>query len=196
MTAIAPSPSDPDAILAGVEFGAVVLSEDGGQTWSPHLSGALRDCPTLHYHNSNGNYAYEAGGGIRGGASLSRDGGHTWQKSKNGFGKSYGIAFASDPVNPDIWYTCLGSGTGYSAGENPRIYLYRSNGQGWHPIGWEPHPLSELSTVLVTSPGAPDHLYAGLSREDVMHSVDHGDTWNRLPLNPGSIWHGLIVING
>jgi len=194
VTAIAPSPTDPEVLLAGIEFGAVVLSEDGGQTWSPHISGTLRDCHTLHFHNSNGNYAYEAGGS-GGGASISRDGGRTWQKSNDGFAKSYGITSASDPLDPNIWYTCLGSGPANSASENPRIYLYRSNGQGWHPIGWEPHPLSELPTVLVTSPEAPGQLYAGLSRGDVMHSVDYGDTWNRLPFNLGAIWHGLIVLD-
>ena len=31
--AIAISPEDPDVVLAGIEFGAVVLSTDGGRTW-------------------------------------------------------------------------------------------------------------------------------------------------------------------
>jgi len=65
--AIAISPKDPEIILAGVELGAVVRSQDGGNTWSAHLKGALRDCHSLIFHSTNGNWAYE-GGGSGGGA--------------------------------------------------------------------------------------------------------------------------------
>ncbi len=39
---IAISPTDPNVLMAGVEFGAVVRSEDGGKTWSNHKRGAIR----------------------------------------------------------------------------------------------------------------------------------------------------------
>ena len=59
---IATSPTDPQVVLAGIEFGAVVRSEDGGETWSRHRRGALRDCHSLQFHHTNGNWAYQAGG--------------------------------------------------------------------------------------------------------------------------------------
>ena len=71
---LAVSPSDSRVLLAGIEFGAVIRSEDGGETWSRHLKGTLRDCHTMKFHASDGNWAYEAGGS-GGGASVSRDGG-------------------------------------------------------------------------------------------------------------------------
>ena len=37
------SPIDPNIILAGIELGGVLRSEDGGQTWSRHRRGALLD---------------------------------------------------------------------------------------------------------------------------------------------------------
>jgi hypothetical protein len=67
------SPTDPNVIVAGVEFGALVRSEDGGRTWSNHRKGALRDCHSLTFHATNGNWVYEGGGG----ATVSRDGGLT-----------------------------------------------------------------------------------------------------------------------
>ena len=71
---IALSPTDPNVLLAGIEFGAVVRSRDGGQTWSGHRKGSLRDCHSLTFHQSNGDWVYQAGGS-GGGASLSQDGG-------------------------------------------------------------------------------------------------------------------------
>jgi hypothetical protein len=97
--AIAISPEDPNAIVAGIEFGAVVRSEDGGRTWSGHLPGTLRDCHQLIFHHANGRWAYEAGG-TGGGASFSRDGGKTWHKAGRGPEKHYGVTCATDPEDP------------------------------------------------------------------------------------------------
>ena len=38
------SPTDQNVIIAGIEFGAVVRSTNGGETWEDHRPGALRDC--------------------------------------------------------------------------------------------------------------------------------------------------------
>jgi photosystem II stability/assembly factor-like uncharacterized protein len=74
--AVAPSPTESEMLLAGIEAGAVVRSEDGGKTWSRHRRGALRDCHSLKFHATNGNWVYEAGG-TGGGAAFSQDGGRT-----------------------------------------------------------------------------------------------------------------------
>jgi photosystem II stability/assembly factor-like uncharacterized protein len=189
------SPRDPNVMLAGIELGGVLRSEDGGKTWSKHLRRALRDCHSLKTHATNGEWVYEAGG-TGGGASLSQDGGKTWQKAKRGLAKNYGIVCAADPEKPEIWYVCVGPSPFNSFGENPEIYLYRSNaGAGWKPIGWNPHPLMETPTALVTSPDAPGGLYAGLKNGDVWHTADYGDSWDKLPFNLGGIWYSLLVLD-
>jgi photosystem II stability/assembly factor-like uncharacterized protein len=192
--AIAPSPTEPDVLLAGVEFGAVVRSEDGGRSWSRHRTGALRDCHSLKFHHSNGRWVYQAGG-TGGGASFSQDGGHTFSKAKHGLAKNYGIVCAADPGKPEIWYVCVAPSPFNAFGDNPQIYLYRAEGgAGWQPIGWEPHPMTAAPTALVTQPDAPGHLYAGLPNGDVWHTADYGDTWEKMPFNLGSIWFSLLVI--
>ena len=192
--AIAPSPTEPDVILAGVEFGAVVRSADGGETWSRHRRGALRDCHSLKFHAVSGEWAYEAGG-TGGGASFSRDGGRSFQKAGRGLTKHYGIVCAADPEKPEIWYVCVGRSPFNAFGKNPKVYLYRATGGAvWQPVGWEAHPLRATPTALVTLPGAPGHLYAGLTNGDVWHSPDYGDTWARLPFNLKSIWFSMIVL--
>ena len=193
---IAPSPTDPDVILAGVELGAVVRSEDGGQTWSRHRQGSLRDCHSLKFHARNGAWAYEAGG-TGGGASFSRDGGVTFRKAKRGLAKNYGIVCAADPEKPEIWYVCVAPGPMNAFGKEPEIYLYRATGgAGWQPIGWDTHPLPVTPTALTTVPSAPGHLYAGLHNGDVWHTADYGDSWQKLPFNLGGIWFSLLVLPG
>jgi photosystem II stability/assembly factor-like uncharacterized protein len=78
---IALSPRDPEVILAGIELGAVLRSDDAGRTWSTHRKGALRDCHTLTFHAKDGRWAYESGGSGAG-ASISRDGGQTWSQPR------------------------------------------------------------------------------------------------------------------
>lgn len=191
---IAPSPTDRDVILAGVEFGAVVRSADGGQTWSRHRPGALRDCHSLKFHALDGNWVYQAGG-TGGGASVSRDSGLTFRKAKRGLAKNYGIVCAADPENPQIWYACVAPSPFNAFGEHAEIYLYRATAAGdWQPIGWEPHPLSVAPTALTTVPAAPGQLYAGLQDGGVWHTSDYGDTWQKLPFSFQGIWYSLLVI--
>lgn len=193
---IAPSPTEPDVVLAGVEFGAVVRSDDGGQTWSRHRRGALRDCHSLKFHSRDGRWAYEAGG-TGGGAAFSQDGGRTFRKAKKGLARNYGIVCAADPDKPEIWYVCVAPGPRNAFGQNPEIYLYRAAGAaGWQPIGWAPHPLPVAPTALTTADGAPGHLYAGLYDGDVWRSTDYGDTWTKLPFNLGGVWFSLLVLKG
>lgn len=192
--AITLSPTEPDILLAGIEFGATVRSSDGGKTWSSHLKGSLRDCHSLTFHAANGDWVYEAGG-TGGGASLSRDGGRTWTKMKSGLAKHYGVACAADPERPEIWYVSVAPGPGKAYGEEPQAYLYRaSGGADWQPIGWEAHPMGQMPIALATDKDAPGHLYAGTTAGQVWHSADYGDTWQKLPFEFASAWRSMIVV--
>ncbi|MGA9533936.1 MAG: hypothetical protein WBR18_14545 [Anaerolineales bacterium] len=190
---LAPSPTDSDVLLAGVEFGAVVRSSDGGETWSRHRTGALRDSHSLTFHGQDGDWAYQAGG-TGGGVAYSRDGGRTFIKANKGLEKHYGIVCGADPVQPEIWYVCVGSGPGNAFGDDPAVYLYRATGgAGWEPIGWASHPLSETPTAIGTLPGASGELFVGVRGGDVYHSTDYGDNWQVLPFNLGGIWFSLVI---
>jgi photosystem II stability/assembly factor-like uncharacterized protein len=191
---ITPSPTDRNVVLAGIEFGAVVRSEDGGKSWSSHRSGALRDCHSLKFHAVSGQWAYQAGG-TGGGASFSRDGGKTFLKAKKGLAKHYGIVCAADPVQPEIWYVCVAASPFKAFGSESNAYLYRAAGdENWQPIGWQAHPLLETPSALVTVPGQAGHLYAGLHKGDIWHTADYGDTWSRLPFSFEGIWFSLLII--
>ncbi len=201
--AIAPSPNDPDVLMAGIEAGALARSTDGGQTWSSHPRKALRDCHSLIFHQSDGRLVLEGGGGGPG-VAASRDGGVTWTQPSRGLGKKYGWMVAADPVRPEVWYL--------SASEFPSLlrgnftppahddgragaHIYRAVGGGpWEALGGGlPEPLDYMAYALVTDPAAPGHLYAGLSHGEVWHTADYGDSWRQLPFQLDGVQRTMIV---
>lgn len=201
--ALAFSPSDPEMLLAGVEFGAVVRSTDGGRSWSKHRKGALRDCHTLVTHASNGDWAYEAGG-TGGGAAVSRDGGQTWQRPKDGVDRPYGWSVAADPQRPEVWYFSAAPQASLfsfppippahvDGQANAAIYRCIGTGSCEKLSGGLPEPLDFMAYTLLTDPHNPGHVYAGMSDGDVWHSQDHGDVWTKLPVNLGHIWRTLVL---
>lgn len=188
------SPTDPGVVLAGVEFGAVVRSTDGGDSWSSHLSGSLRDCHCLTFHASDGDWVYEAGG-TGGGVAYSRDGGETWHKRKDGLDRHYGWACAADPAKPEVWYASLAPGPGKAhGGGRAEAFVYRAvGGAPWQklPVG-SSGPLASMPYALLTERGSPGHLHAGMANGQVWHSADYGDSWTKLPFTFSAIRHGLL----
>ncbi len=194
--AIALSPSDPNTILVGIEFGAVVQSLDGGQTWSGHRRGALRDCHSLTFHVTHGDWVYESGGSVVG-VSVSRDAGATWTQPKEGLDRHYGWAVAADPAHPEVWYASVAPSPWKAHSEhNAQAAIFRSiGGAAWQPLaGGLPQPLNHMPYALLTDPVAPGHVYAGLSNGEVWHSTDHGETWHQLSLNLGNIHRTLLLL--
>jgi hypothetical protein len=197
------SPENPQVILAGIEAGAVLRSEDGGKSWTKHLRGADRDPHSLKFHPSDGKWVYEAGG-VRGPA-FSQDGGKTWRKPLEGLGPKYGWRVAADPLQPEIWYLSASEQPKLLRGEfappghqdgQARAHIYRKNGAApWVQLsGGLPEPLDYMAYDLATVPDEPGGLYAGLANGEVWHSGDYGDTWACLPFNLGRIGAAMVVI--
>jgi hypothetical protein len=194
--AIALSPVDRETILVGIELGAVVRSGDGGQTWTDHRSGALRDCHSLAFHRTAGDWIYEAGGTGRG-VAVSRDAGERWRQPKDGLDRHYGWAVAADPARPDVWYASLSSSAikAHSA-HNAHAIIVRASGDApWQVLaGGLPQPLNYMPYALLTDPASPGEVYAGLSNGEVWHGTAYGDTWQQLPLRLGSISRVLLAL--
>jgi len=194
--AIALSPADVRLLVAGVEFGAVVRSADGGASWSRHRRGALRDCHSLVWHATDGRWVYEGGGTGAGGA-VSRDGGLTWRQPRRGLDRHYGWAVAADPGRPEVWYLATApSPRAAHGGGAARAHIFRATEDGgWHKLsGGLPAPLPAMPYALLTDPAAPGCLYAGLGNGDIWQTADYGATWARLPLALGGIQRSLIMV--
>ena len=194
--AIALSPTAPNVIVVGIEAGAVVRTTDGGKTWTGHRKGALRDCHSLTFHATNGDWVYETGG-TGGGVAVSRDAGDTWRQPRAGLDRHYGWACAADPARPEVWYVSASPGAGKAHSEsNAQAYIFRSaGGAPWQKLGGGlPQPLNYMPYALLTDPTAPGHIYAGLSNGNVWYSADYGETWQKLPFNLGGIHHTLVML--
>ncbi len=182
-------------VVVGIEAGAVVRSADGGATWDDHRLRAVRDCHTLTFHATDGRWAYEGGGT---GAAVSQDAGQTWTQPRRGLDRRYGWAVAADPDQPDLWY--FSSSPGPYKAHNPgsaQAAIFRSAGGGaWEKLGGGlPQTLAHMPYALLTAPGEPGHVYAGLGNGDVWHSADHGDSWAQLPLNLGGVNRQMIRLD-
>jgi hypothetical protein len=193
--AIALSPTDPGHIAVGIEFGATVLSRDGGKSWTRHRKGALRDCHSLTFHVAQGEWLYE-GGGSGGGNAFSQDGGRSWSTSKAGLDRHYGWAVAADPVRPGVWYLSASPGPFKAHSESDaQAFIFRNDGDKWLRLtGGLPQPLDHMPYALLTEPGAAGHIYAGLSNGDIWHSSDHGEEWRQIPVSLGRIQRSLIML--
>jgi hypothetical protein len=201
---LAVSPDDPNLIIAGVEYGGMFRSTDGGQTWHGHLAHTSRDCHALKFHTSDGNWVYQAGGGWPG--AVSADGAKTWSQPRHGLGWSfYAMSCAADPASPSIWYLSAAPHVvapalnkmprGHWEGE-ANAFIFRATSDGrWQRLGGGlPQPLDHMAYALVTDPHAPGHLYAGLSNGDIWFTPDHGDFWQQLPVNLTRIQYSLVCL--
>ncbi len=200
------SPTEPNVIIAGIELGGVLRSQDGGQTWSKRPRRALLDCHSLTFHHRDGNWVYQGGAGLKSGAALSRDGGRSWEQPREGLGSKYGWNVVADPVRPEVWYLSASEQPNLLRGEftppahndgQARAHIYRSvGGAAWEQLaGGLPEPLDYMAYALVPDPQQTGHLYAGLSNGDIWHSTDYGDSWAKLPFNLGAIRQMLILEN-
>ena len=178
----------------------------------------MRDCHDLEFHASNGQWAYQGGGGS---AAFSSDGGKTWSQPdplnllaelakfvfKRGAGhaartdgklnRRYGWAVAADPQQPEIWSFSASTGPANAHGEgDARACIYRcKDGKNWERLsGGLPQPLNHFPYGLLTDVDAPGHIYAVLQNGDIWHSGNHGDEWLQMPLNIGTVWYRAVLV--
>jgi photosystem II stability/assembly factor-like uncharacterized protein len=177
---IAPSPHDPGLLLAGIELGGVMRSEDGGETWSDHRPGAQLDCHSLAWHPTVEGRAYEAAGG---GAAWSSDGGASWAAADEGRDRHYTWSVAVDPEDPDRWFVSASTGPFAAHGrDSAEAVVYRWEGDGpWQALdGGLPRPLDSMPYAFVFLDG---QLVMGLSDGTVYASADMGETWEQAALD-------------
>ena len=187
--AIAPSHTDPNVVVVGIELGGVVRSTDGGETWQDQRPGAQADCHSLAAHHGDPGLLYEAGGG---GFALSRDFGESWEAAEEGMGLSYAWGLAADAEDPTLVYASAASGPGRAHGGGPSdAAIYRRVADGrWEAVLVG---LAAFPYALCPDPEAPGVLYAGLGDGTILRSQEAGAHWEEVARGPAGL-QALVAV--
>lgn len=181
---IALSPHDRDLIIAGIELGGVMRSDDGGETWSDHAKGAYKDCHALAMSPDRPGLVYEAAGG---GAAVSTDAGITWTPIDEGMDRHYVYSMAVDYDNPDLVYVgaSVDAAHAHYMEDDADAAIYRRMSDGsWEAVnGLLGPPLPQFPYALATHPDEPGALYVGFGDGTLAISLDYGDNWDRPEIN-------------
>ena len=178
---IALSYEDPDLILAGIELGGVVRSEDGGKVWQDQRPGAYADCHTLATHTSAPNTVYEAAGG---GFAQSEDSGDSWVAADERLEQRYVWGLAVDRDDPALLYASatVGPRQAHGGGFSDAAIYRRSSAERWEPIL---EHLAEFPYALAADPERPGGLYVGLRDGTILRSSEAGTNWDEVTRVPG-----------
>lgn len=168
----------PDRVLAGVEHGALIVSRDGGETWTEALVG--RDVHRVAVHPADPDSVLAATGS---GLARSDDGGRTWGEVDDLRGL-YVHAVVFHPTDADRWYC-------YAASDECPVYRSDDGGDSWTPVG-EGLPPARPADTLRLHPADPETLvYAGDVDDDtsrVFVSTDAGGSWQRVRQEFPKVW--------
>jgi photosystem II stability/assembly factor-like uncharacterized protein len=178
---IAISFEDPDLIVAGIELGGVVRSEDGGKSWQDQRPGAYADCHSLSTHAAAPNTIYEAAGG---GFAQSEDFGDNWVAADEGLAQRYVWGLAVDREDLALLYVSAATGPGqvHGRGSSDAAIYRRSGARQWEPVL---EHLNEFPYALAADPERSGALYAGLGDGTILCSSDTGTSWTELARAPG-----------
>lgn len=202
---ITPDPLVAGRVFAAVEAGALVRSQDRGQTWEDRRPDGPFDTHTLVMSRLAPNRLYSAAGDgfMHPGRGFvqSNDGGDTWQRPDAGLDYHYLWSVAADPADPDT--LVVSAAPGPQQAHNPTAAesaLYRRvGGNPWQQMrAGLPPAHGMLASVLATAEAEPGVFYAA-NNHGLFRSADAGSSWEELPIPwPNGIRigraHALVVV--
>lgn len=175
-------PNDAKRLYVGIEAGALVITKNGGASWTDRPDGSRRDNHQLATHPDAPGRVYSAAGD---GYAESDDWGEHWIRPQDGRDHRYVWSVAVDPGTPDTVLVSAASGA-RAAHRTPESYVYRRRGDGeWSRIGAAAAAESGLPTgdgvyrYVLASGGRRGGFYA-LSNTGLFRSTDAGVTWDRI----------------
>lgn len=171
-------PGDPRRVLASIEAGGVMTSEDGGVTWHDRQPDTPRDAHGLAMHPDAPARVSAASGDA--GYAESTDGGRTWRRHNDGLSHPYLWAVAVD-ARDAATVVVSGSPGAYHAHrrEHAESALFRKYGDGrWEQVSDGLPPAVGTMTYALAAAG--DGVYAAPHEGDLYRSADGGRTWGAL----------------
>lgn len=161
------APSNPQVIYGFA--GNVLASEDGGKTWQPAAANGLEAPPFgLVVDPSDPNHVYAT---TQAGVFESRNGGQDW------------AVMPGTQEAPLVGLTLAKSGDtttlfAYRLTEDaPGLYRSTNQGQTWQKLNT---PLDGIAMYGTVAPTQPEIIYVATEHNNILQSVDGGETWKRL----------------
>lgn len=207
--AIAIDKDDPKKICLAAQVGGLLLSEDGGESWTDVRHPIDMDVHSIAIDTNNGALVYAATGGGENfpeptsapkGRPLyrSKDGGKSWESITDAVSRSYAVPVRVHPKNSQILYLGV-------AQEPPPLWLDRptkangailrsvDGGVSWQQLeGGFPSPFESMVECIEFDPDQPDNIFLGTGGEGARHakldkgeiyrSINRGDSWEKMPL--------------
>jgi photosystem II stability/assembly factor-like uncharacterized protein len=175
-------PGRPRRLLASVEVGGLLSSDDGGETWAlapviadediHHVTGHPDDPELLYAALGTASLTHRGSDGERhrfGGIARSRDGGATWQKLETDYTRAAFIP----PARPDL----VLAGPAPQVGQHGRIVVSADGGDTWAPAGAGIDvPMPDMIELFVAAPG--DSVWAICSRGRLLRATPGEWSWS------------------
>jgi len=180
---IAPDPHLPGHLYLAIEAGALVRTNDWGDTWEDRQPGGPYDTHELVLHPESPGRLYSAAGD---GYFESEDGGLLWERHLEGLEARYAWSVVVDPNDPDrvIISTAPSARAAHRAG-HAESYLYRKTAEDapWQQLdSGLPDPEGTTVSLLAHDPYDPATVYA-INNRGIYRSMDWGEFWDRLDLS-------------
>lgn len=169
----------PDAHAEGrwylaIEAGALVRTDDTGETWVDRPDDAPRDTHTLATHPDAPGRIYDAAGD---GYAESTDGGESWSWRESGLDRRYCWSVAVDPVDPDHRLVSAARGPGSAHSPPGEAYVFRRRDGEWERVEGLPSGRGVMRHVL----GTDGRDFYALCNRGLFRSPD-GESWSGVAL--------------
>ena len=175
-------PQDRSRLLAGIEVGGLVRTEDGGQSWSLVGEGINPDLHGLAIAPARPEVVWAA---TPAGIYRSEDDGTHFRECNDGLARRYAGPIAVDCADDRIAYTVVTHTArgffGIPAAETGGVVCRTTDaGHSWQELhGGLPDPLPS-APALAADPLVPDRLYLGTMDGTIYVSTDRGGAWSVL----------------
>jgi photosystem II stability/assembly factor-like uncharacterized protein len=176
---ILPDPHRSTRIYAAVEAGALLRSDNAGETWRDRVPGGPLDTHTLASHEDAADRLYSAAGD---GYFESRNGGDSWRKINDGLQGCYCWSLAVSRADQDtILVTAAKNAREAHLRASANSFVYRkTRGKPWIEIR-DGLPVSQghRAGVVRASAVEPGVFYFSTEGE-LFRSADDGESWQPL----------------